>query len=198
MVSRASLGMDFGDIQYPKELLNSEVVLLHQIEPGDNICIARHIEHDTNWRFIFGDVVSLTRRSVNLHVHKRFTNGKYNGVRNKSRVIKFNLYSDRIFAYRIKKVDHAGQAQRRKAYAHQRRMLYYARKAQSDSFSVLGITPKVSGDEFKAIKRKMMMQYHPDRKVQSTLSEAEFDKKSKQVTDAIAYVENYLKKLNKL
>ena len=88
-------------------------------------------------------------------------------------------------------------AEERKAYAKARRALQQAREVENNSFTILGLTEDVTEKEFKQVRKKIMLQWHPDRVGSSNLSKEDFERESKKFTDALSWVENYLSNKSK-
>lgn len=84
-------------------------------------------------------------------------------------------------------------AEERKAYAQARKALQQARAEDVTHFSLLGLTPDSSMDDLKKARKRIMIKWHPDREAASGLGHDSFMIESKKFTDALAYVENYIK-----
>lgn len=87
----------------------------------------------------------------------------------------------------------AMNAEKRKAYAQQRFTMQSARSTKDEHFILLGINTDITLEEFTKVKKKVMLTWHPDRMHSSTLPAADFMLYSKKYTDAISYVDHFLK-----
>jgi len=86
-------------------------------------------------------------------------------------------------------------AEERIAYAKARKALSQQRQVSNDAFTLLGITPNITKAEFKLVKRNIMLKWHPDRAGEfgaNGLDREGFLIRSKQYTDALSWVSDYL------
>ena len=74
----------------------------------------------------------------------------------------------------------------RKAYAKARATLQQAREVQEDAFAILGVTSTLTKEEFRKLKRKIALKYHPDVCQNSA--------ESKKYMDALSFVSDFIKK----
>ena len=74
----------------------------------------------------------------------------------------------------------------RKAYAKARATLQQAREVQEDAFTILGVTATLTQEEFRKLKRKIALKYHPDICQDSA--------ESKKYMDALSFVGDFIKK----
>ena len=74
----------------------------------------------------------------------------------------------------------------RKAYAKARATLQQAREVQEDAFAILGVTATLTKEEFRKLKRKIALKYHPDVCQNSA--------ESKKYMDALSFVSDFIKK----
>lgn len=83
----------------------------------------------------------------------------------------------------------------RKAYRGVRTQLMVERQYKSEHFTYLGLTEEVTPEEFKAKRREVMFQWHPDRLfsfVSEGGTEAEFKIQSERALLAISWVTQFL------
>lgn len=89
-------------------------------------------------------------------------------------------------------------AEKRRTYVHHRNVLGEARHRVETCFSILGMTTDASVEDFKSVRRSIMVDWHPDRlavflhKGKGTAED--FYKNSKKMTDALAEVGEYIQR----
>ena len=74
----------------------------------------------------------------------------------------------------------------RKAYAKARATLQQAREVQEDAFAILGVTATLTKEEFRKLKRKIALKYHPDVCQNSA--------ESKKYMDALSFISDFINK----
>ena len=74
----------------------------------------------------------------------------------------------------------------RKAYAKARATLQQAREVQEDAFAILGVTSTLTKEEFRKLKRKIALKYHPDVCQNSA--------ESKKYMDALSFISDFINK----
>lgn len=165
-----------------------------QIRPGYKVWLRRHAR-DGVVRDYFGDVISIRRPNafiLEMQVENFFEDG-VEKLRFKKQIA-FRLGKDiRVQLLKISSAKQDAQAEQRKAYAKARFQFRNAKVAQHDAFSLLGVTPNLPIAEFMKVKKKVMLKWHPDRVLASGLAEDIFISESKKYTDAISFVESFLK-----
>ena len=191
----------YGFVDYPSELLSLGVKTVHQdsLLAGDSICLFRCKQNPGYPGFFFGQISYINkgnRDKVNLFIKKWYKERGWSKAYSWLDVLKsFDIKSDDI-VFLISNKDFHSQADKRKQYAKNRKLLMFARTEQSESFTLLGLTIKSTLEDLNKVKRKMMAVWHPDRRVLSDLSDEDFDRESKRTTDALSYVDSYLKRVN--
>lgn len=98
-------------------------------------------------------------------------------------------YTSRDVLYIIEDVVKASREEfinKRKAYAKARAILQQAREAQEDAFAILGVTSTLTKEEFRKLKRKIALKYHPDVCQNSA--------ESKKYMDALSFVSDFINK----
>lgn len=86
------------------------------------------------------------------------------------------------------------RAESRRLYKDQRRLLQLRRHSMSDCFTMVGLTMNSSEVEYKEVRKKVMLRWHPDRLAfrPAGMTEEQYLAESKKHTDALAEVRGYL------
>ena len=189
----------YGYVEYPEQGLvspGSKIVDCHTLSAGDYVCLF------SNKRYVgfhFGEIafISSNTNKVNLFVRKLYRVRGWSKQKSFVDILRtFNNEQDDFVLFLLSKNDAQSQADRRRQYAKQRKLLSFARTEQSDAFTILGLTVNSSMEDLHLVKRKMMFAWHPDMHMNSGLSLKDFNKKSKEITDALSYVDSYLRRVN--
>lgn len=167
-----------------------------KLRPLQKILLIRQAR-DGHERAYVGSVAQLRKPNayvVDLKAEIFFEDGRKSKVF-KPKEISFRNSSD-IRVYLLENASEDARkrlAEQRRAYAQARRALQVARQEGDEHFSILGITREVTAEQFKVIKKKVMLQWHPDKKFSSHLSAEEFDSQSDKYMVALSYVDNFIK-----
>jgi hypothetical protein len=85
------------------------------------------------------------------------------------------------------------RAEQRRAHAQHRALLQEARMGVGDALRLLGLTYESGFAEFKTVRRKLMLEFHPDLETQHVLvngetAREEFRERSRKIVEALALV----------
>lgn len=183
------------------EIIRRDTQLIpRNIRPKQKVLLVRKAK-DNVLRAHLGTVnfLRVTGRAViSINVTELFEDGIKKHI--KSKDIEFALDTN-VTVYLAEDTTSASSASakedlinRRKLYAQNRAAFKGQRAISIDQFGLVGLTPNSTLEEYSKAKKKLMLKWHPDRMVQSDLSPENFKIKSKEATDALSFVEEFLNK----
>lgn len=181
-------------------LIQGSRTRFEKVLPMQKILVVRDAR-DNHQRAYVGQVRQLRKPNayvIDMQADEYFEDG-VKSTRFKSKEVSFRNSSE-IQVYILESVSfdaRAKLAEERRAYAKARRSLQQAREVEVNSFTILGINENVTEQEFKAIRKKFMLKWHPDRVHSSGMSQEEFERESKKYTDALSWVQTYLSNKSK-
>lgn len=183
--------MDYQDI-----LIRNEVLTPRSIRPKQKVLLLRKAK-DGVLRGFIGTVNYLRvtgKPVVSLSVTDCFENSIPKRIKPKDTEFALDSLVTVYLAEDIRSSQKEDLINRRKLYAQNRASFMQQRAVSVDQFSVLGLTQQSSLDELSKTKKKLMLKWHPDRMLHSDLAPNVFRAKSKEITDALSYVEEFLTK----
>lgn len=170
-------------------------ISFEDITPGDIIVITRTDRNGAEEQII--GYVQSAYLKVNHYVDiviLRFLLGEKEFPRRAGKVKKMrNNINYRIYKLDSPAINTESFKQQRAKYASARSNMLKARAVAKDSFTILGIDRNISQAQFKVIKRKMMLKFHPDKVASHKDTREQFLIKSKEFTDALSFVEAFIK-----
>lgn len=182
-------------MQLSEFLQKGSLVRFETVRPLQKILLVRNARDGVVRNYV-GTVKQLRKPNayiIDMQADLLFEDGVHKPAF-KSKEISFRNSSD-IHVYLLEEVSvdtRKRLAEERRAYAQARRALSEARQKDDEHFLLLGVSRDISKQEFRLLKKKIMLKWHPDKKCNSELAPEEFDEKSKKFMDALSYVGNYI------
>lgn len=176
-------------------LQNGTLVRFESVRPLQKVLLVRNAR-DGVVRAYVGVIKQLRKPNayiIDMRAENFFEDSVYRSAF-KPKEISFRNSSE-IQVYLLESVSDDARkklAEERRAYAQARKALSEARQKDDEYFLLLGVSRDITQQEFRVLKKKVMLKWHPDKKGNSGLSSEEFDERSKKFTDALSYVGNYI------
>lgn len=114
------------------------------------------------------------------------------------RVVQFGNSADtQVYRLANKTQEDTQRAEARQAYSQARSMMQDARSEMDKNLRLLGAKESISKPEFKELRKKFLMAFHPDRKqvyIDQGGSPEKFDKASEAITNALSWLDQFIQR----